>query len=91
MSIRLEVGGTYASQGGHRVRVLGSVSNGHIGKHIKQKLNDGSTERVFVPTSFFRCRFTDTGEVIFYNQWGTIISEHPSDRDKPYNLIKRVS
>lgn len=86
MGIRVEPNATYTTQNGSKVRILQSVSSDFVG-HWKKLPN---YDRIFVPTPFFRARFMDTGEVVFFNQWGNIISEEPGSNDKAYALSRRI-
>lgn len=84
MGIRLEVGCTYTTQNGTRVHVLSVVQTDHIG--INKKLPGGVS--VFVSVPFYRCQLLDTGEIVFYSQYGNMLSEKHSPNDKPYQIVR---
>lgn len=87
MGIRLDVRGIYTTQNGTLVMVLSEVSNGHIGTMNRTK--DGTM--VFVPHSYYRCMYPGSGEVIYYNRNGNLISEKPGPNDKPLQVVRQVS
>lgn len=87
MGIRLEVGRDYGTTNGTRIRVLGKVSSDHIGRIERYRNGD----KLFVPVPYFRCQFADTGEIVFYNSWGHVLSAEPTPSDKNYTIQKVVS
>ncbi len=86
MALKLEINGEYATTNGIRVRVLGQVSSDHIG--ITKTIN---RVKVFVPVPFFRCRFLDTNEIVFYSQYGSVLSAEHNPGDRAYHINKRLS
>jgi hypothetical protein len=86
MAIRLDVNGVYQTQNGLKVLILGLVSNGYIGSMHRNK--DGTN--TFVPHGYYRAMFPSSGEVVFYNRHGNIISEKPGADDKPLQIVRHA-
>ncbi len=86
MAFRLSIGLLYSTRNGTCVEILGQVSNDFVGRLVPQR--DGT--KIFVPVPFFRARFRDTQEVVFYGQNGNIISEKPSADDGKYAINKEM-
>ena len=87
MAIRLMIGASYLTRNGLGVEVLGRVSNDFVGRMVTQR--DGT--KVFIPIPFYRAKFKDTQEVVFYSANGNIISEKPGADDSKYAINKPVA